>query len=334
MSGFGERRPLRNYVGQQGLDEMQRLGVTEDPKNGQLTDPKTGIKWFPIVDPNIWMFPPMSMAMESYWRITGNEDARDWVIAYGEAVARVLYQRHGNQDGALLADFPLKGIVKDRASWLTTEDNKYAEGIKMSGYLAQFHPDVAARAYSLSGDPLLKQRAYDYWFAGSHRGYQAEKMNNLGGVGMWVNYYGVHSETVNFTGRTFYEWAHPRADEKPPVAVRDLAVTLAGDQATVTFTAPADEGGGKAVSYQVKCSDKPIVAYETFLKAFAASTEGAVTNLWMAANVAGEPTPKAAGGKESFTVTGVPAGAKYFVVLTFDDSSNRSALSNVAEAAK
>jgi len=50
----------------------------------------------------------------------------------------------------------------------------------------------------------------------------------------------------------------------------------------------------------------------------------------MAANLGGEPKPKAPGAKESFTVSGVPAGAKHFAVRSFDDSRNRSALSNVA----
>ena len=35
------------------------------------------------------------------------------------------------------------------------------------------------------------------------------------------------------------------------------------------------------------------------------------------------------GAKESFTVSGVPEGAKFFAVRAFDDSSNRSAISNV-----
>ena len=35
----------------------------------------------------------------------------------------------------------------------------------------------------LTGEPFLKQRAYDYWFGGSNRGYNATKMHDLGGVG-------------------------------------------------------------------------------------------------------------------------------------------------------
>ena len=95
-----------------------------------------------------------------------------------------------------------------------------------------------------------------------------------------------------------------------------------------------DEGGGKVVRYQVKCSDKPMVDYVKFLELFKDNKEAGVTNCWMAANVKDEPAPQAPGAKENFTVSGVPATAKYFVVLAFDDSSNRSALSNVAEAGK
>ena len=322
---------IEGLVGPQGIAEMERLGVTWDEKAGQLTDPKTGAKWYPLVGVNTWMYPPLSRAMETYYRLTGNEDAPDWIIAYGQAVAHVMYQpRHGNQHGNILVDFPVRGVAKDYASWVLPESAKDGEGIAMSGYLGQFYPDVAARAYTFCGEPFLKQRAYDYWCYSSHRGYAATKLDNLGGVGWWVNCYTTHSESVSYTGRTFWEFSHPRADEKAPAALGDLAVTISGDKATLSFTAPADQGG-KVARYQVKCSDKPIVDYETFLKKFAAHEDAAVTNFWMAANVAGEPKPGAAGMKESFTVTGVPAGAKHFVVVSFDDSSNRSALSNVAE---
>jgi len=269
--------------------------------------------------------------MGAYYRITGNEDARDWTIAYGQAVARVLYQpKHGNLHGRLLADFPRKGVVKDLGSWALPEDARDGEGVEISGYLGQFHPDVPARGYSLSGEPFLKQRAYDYWYYGSHRPYRAKTMSNVGGVGRWVNTYTTHGETVCYTGRTFYEWSHPRKDEKPPQPVTDLAVTVEGDRAAVFFTAPTDEGGTVA-RYQVKCSDKPIVDYETFLKKFAANEEAGVCNWWMAVNLKGEPAPRPAGTRLSFRVSGVPEGAKYFAVRSFDDSRNRSALGNVVK---
>jgi len=327
---------LKGYVGEAGVAEMKRIGVKVDFKTGDLIDPTTGARWQPVVGPPTWMFPPLSRAMGTYCRITGSEDALDWTIAYGQAVARVLFQpKHGNLFyGRMLVDFPAKGVAKDWASWALPEGAKNGEGVKISGYLGRCHPDVAARAYSLCGEPFLKQRAHDFWYYSSHRGYNTTKMHNIGGVGRWVNTYTTHGESVCYTGRTFYEWSHPRTDEKPPKPVADVQATVEGKNATITFTAPADEGGGKVVRYQVKCSDKPIVDYETFLKKWADNEDAAVCNWWMAVNLKDEPAPAAAGTRERFVVTGVPEGATYFAVRAFDDSSNRSALSNVAEAGR
>ena len=74
------------------------------------------------------------------------------------------------------------------------------------------------------------------------------------------------------------------------------------------------------------------MVYDTFLKAYDANTDDKVTIWWIDHNLAGEQAPGAAGKKERFRVAGVPAGAAYFAVRAFDDSSNRSPISNVAEA--
>jgi len=83
--------------------------------------------------------------------------------------------------------------------------------------------------------------------------------------------------------------------------------------------------------YQVKCSDRPIVAYEEFLDRYNKFEDGTVCNWFLAVNLEGETPPGPAGRKESFTVTGVPAGAKYFAVRSFDDVSNRGPVGKVAE---
>ncbi|HOX06672.1 MAG TPA: hypothetical protein PK280_09735 [Planctomycetota bacterium] len=340
MVNVAEKMPLadmQKLVGAKGMDKMKELGVTYDEKTGELNDPKTGAKWLPVANPCTFMYPPISRAMESYWRITGNEDARDWDIAYGQAAAHVFFQpKHGQLDyGGMLVDFPVKGWAWDKPSWELPEDSKDGAGRPINGYLACFHPDICARAYFLCGEPFLKQRAYDYWYYGSHRGYNAPQMSNVGRVGYWSNTTNTHDEKQPaFSSKTFYIWAHERSDAKPPAAVADLKVAVQGEKATVSFTAPADEGGGKAARYQVKCSDKPIVAYEKFLELWKENKDAGVTNFWMAANLKDEPAPQAAGAKESFTVSGVPANAKFFVVVSFDDSVNRSAPSNVAEAGK
>jgi hypothetical protein len=320
---------VRRHAGEQGLAEMRRLGITFDFESGKLHDPKTGRKWFVVETPHTWMFPPLSRAMERYHRLTGNEDAMDWVIAFGQASAHLLYQEHTILHyGRMLVDFPVRGVAKDYLSWVKTD--QYGTGVRSSGFLARFQPDVCARAYSLCGEPFLKRRAYEFWRGGSHRPYRAEKPKPFDQVGQWVNYYSDHDGQVDFILRTFYVHAHPRRDAAPPKPVGDLTVRVNGDKATVTFTAPADEGGGKVTRYQLKCSNKPIVGYREFLRIYNRFEDGRHTNWWMAANLDGEPAPGEPGRRERFAVSGVPEGAGYFALRSFDDSSNRSAISNIA----
>ncbi len=328
----GLRGGLESWVGREGIAELKRLGYVFDETTGRMQDPKTGRSWYVLQAPHTWMFPPLSRAMELYYRLTGDEDAHDWTIAYGQAAARVLFQDHCLLSyGRMLVDFPKRGVAKDYASWVA-KPGTYAEGVVMSGYLARFHPDVPGRAYCLCGEPLLKERAYGYWLGGSHRGYRTTKMMPLDRVGRWIDYTSTHDGQIDFVGRTIYVWAHPRADETPPEPVKDLKVAVTGDRARVTFTAPPDRGGGKVARYQLKCSDRPIADYEAFLKAFNEFRDGQFCNWWMAANLADEPAPRQSGSPESFVVTGVPGGARYFALRSFDHASNRSALSNVAQA--
>jgi len=136
-------------------------------------------------------------------------------------------------------------------------------------------------------------------------------------------------DSVLETARLFYEAARPRDDAQPPAAVKDLTVKLLGDgRAEVEFTAPADAGGGQVVRYQVKAATLPIAAYEEWDYAW---DSGKRRNWWKAVNLTGEPKPGRPGSRERFGVSGVPPGeALYFAVRSFDDSENRSGLSNVA----
>jgi hypothetical protein len=342
--GLGDKPPRRKagfdkmmakiskHAGPKGMEAMKKAGVKLDPQTEALVD-KDGHKWRPIFAAWSFMYPMIYRGIDSYGRETGDENANDWVIAVGKAFAQVAFQPHCNFHHYSLGmvDFPVRGICRDALTWNTLgTDNKYATGFGMSGYTARHWPDCPVRGYSRCGEKLLLERGKDLWFGGSHRGYGAKKMHHLGAVGMWVNSYRTEEDNVGWTLRLFYEYSHMRKDGQPPKAVGDLKVTVAGDKATVTFTAPADEGGGKVVRYQVKCSDKPIVDYEKFLEHYRNWTDSKVTNWWMAENLKDEPGPKAPGSKESFTVAGVPAGAKYFAVRAYDSSSNRSGLSNVA----
>jgi hypothetical protein len=100
----------------------------------------------------------------------------------------------------------------------------------------------------------------------------------------------------------------------------------------VRFTAPADNSGGKVVRYQIKCAKLPIVAYDEY---DFAQDDGLKRNFWRAANLWDEPMPSRPGTMEQFTVSGVPSASQlYFVVVSYDDSNNRSKLSNIYLSSK
>ncbi len=105
-------------------------------------------------------------------------------------------------------------------------------------------------------------------------------------------------------------------DSTAPGAVTNLAVTApTTTTATVTFTAPGDDGAtGTATSYDLRYATAPITD-----ATWAAATQ-----------VAGEPTPGVAGTATTISVTGLTASTTYYFALrTSDEVPNPSALSNV-----
>jgi len=105
-------------------------------------------------------------------------------------------------------------------------------------------------------------------------------------------------------------------DTTAPAAVADLEVQAAGcDTLILTWTAPGDDGSeGRAATYDLR-------------RAAATITEA---NWASATPVDGEPTPKSAGGTETFPVSGLAPGVTYyFGMKTTDADGNESTLSNV-----
>jgi len=105
-------------------------------------------------------------------------------------------------------------------------------------------------------------------------------------------------------------------DDTPPAAVTDLAVISRSDTSlTLTWTAPGDDGlSGTASQYDIRYSTSAI------------DTEAA----WEAATVvSAPPTPQAAASVETFTVTGLSSGTRYYLALkTADGVPNWSGLSD------
>ena len=108
----------------------------------------------------------------------------------------------------------------------------------------------------------------------------------------------------------------PPPDTTPPSGVTTLSVpSTTQTTATLTWTAVGDDGNsGTATAYDLRRSTSPITA----------------ANFASAAEASGEPTPKAAGQPETFTVTGLSTGTTYYFALKVaDEVPNWSALSNV-----
>jgi hypothetical protein len=109
-------------------------------------------------------------------------------------------------------------------------------------------------------------------------------------------------------------------DATPPAAITTLSLSSTTQTtATLAWTAVGDDGTtGTATTYDVRYSTANITA----------------GNWGMATQVPGEPSPRAAGQAETFTVTGLTAGTTYyFAIKVADEVPNWSGLSNVPSGA-
>jgi len=277
-----------------------------------------------------WMHAYVQNGADLYARYFDDEDMRDFAIAFGRFTARFLLSPKCHQTWYYTYfDVPDLGMVWD--PWVFDHaDTKDGEGCVHSGWYTRFFPDACARAYAWTGERDLIEKAKEFWYYGSKREYETKKL--AGGpneVHRFARHVPPKDDDVLSTARLFFEASHPRRDADPPAPIMDLEVELAGETAVLSFTAPADPGGGRTARYQVKCSDLPIVADGAFDYARDAGVRRA---WWRAANLSGEPGPVAPGSRERFSVAGVPPGARFFAVRAFDASGNRSPLGRIAEA--
>lgn len=175
--------------------------------------------------------------------------------------------------------------------------------------------------YELTGDRGILENARKIWDKEHHLGPDVvdARLRDWGpssGMNLyWVRY-------------LFEAYAHPRRDASPPAAITDLAAeALGGGRVRLTWTAPADEGGGTVAEYQLKHAPRPIVTWDQFYAAYP-DIVGQKYSWFGAHNVAGEPRPAAPGTRQSMVLEGVPAGTRYFRLRAWDNSMNQGPLSN------
>jgi len=310
---------------------MADRGITFTASGGAVNALKKGGASWPIrYYDGTWMHAYVQNGADLYARHFDDEDMRDFTIAFAEMSATFMLSPKCHQTWYKTAfDVPDLGMVFDPWAFDHTSTTD-GEGCQHSGYYTRFYPDACAKGYSWTGEKRLLEKGKEFWYYGSKREYQTRGYR--GGkdeVGKFAGHIPPKDDEAMSVSRLFYEWSHPRRDDRPPEAVKDLAVRLLGDgKAEVRFTAPADLGGGRVARYQVKAAPLPIAPYEEWDYARDA---GKKQNWWRAVNCKGEPAPAGPGAAERFVVTGVPEGGTlYFAVRSFDDSENRSAISNVA----
>jgi hypothetical protein len=311
---------------------MQTHGIRHTVKEGTVDTLQKGDRTWPVrCFGGTWQHVYIQTGADLYARYFDDEDVRDFVIAFAEFSARYMLSPKCHQTWYYTYfDVPDLGQVFDPWAFEHT-DTRDGEGCVHSGWYTRFYPDACARGYSLTGEPGLLARAQEFWHYGSKRAYQTKHAHaGRDAVGEFAGHTPPKDDSVLEVSRLFYEAAHPRADQQPPAAIRDLAVRRLDDgQAEVTFTAPGDDSG-RAARYQVKAAALPIVAYEAFDYARDA---GQKCNWWRAVNCQAEPPPQAPGTRERFIVRGLPAPPpRHFAVRSYDVAGNRSGLSNVAEA--
>ncbi|MGQ9573796.1 MAG: hypothetical protein ACUVUC_00620 [Thermoguttaceae bacterium] len=279
-----------------------------------------------------WQHVYVQNGADLYARYFDDEDLRDFTIAFAQMSARYMLSPKCHQTWYYTYfDVPDRGMVFDPWAFEHTQTQD-GEGCVHSGWYTRFYPDACARGYSLTGERPLLEKAREFWDYGSKRDYQTRHSSaGRNAVHRFAGHEPPKDDTVLEVSRLFWEAAHPREDDQAPAAISDLRVRLLrGGKAEVCFTAPADRGGGKVALYQVKADRLPIVPYEAWDPV---GDLGKRRNWWRAVNCKGEPPPSRPGTPERFVVTGVPDGRPlYFAVRSYDQTRNRSPVSNLAVA--
>lgn len=307
---------------------MAEEGITVN-KSGTFKD-KVGDEWKWRDIGGTWMIAYIQHACNLLAENSEDEDLMDYVIASGNFTAKYMQSPVARQTWYYTAlDIPQKGEIWDEWKYDGLQRNEFGEGPRHSGWYTRFFPDCCARGYSWTGEPQLLEKAKELWSFGNRRRYQT---TNLTEKHNFANHNPPKDDSVLSTVRLFYESSHPRTDTEPPAAIKDLTVQRLGNgKARLRFTTPADKGG-RVVKYQVKVAGMPILPYEEWDYR---TDSGQKRNWWRATNCTGEPDPKPSGSKEDFIITGVPdAEGKplFFALRTFDDSANRSPISNISQA--
>ncbi len=277
-----------------------------------------------------WQQAIVAMGMHQYYLLTGDEDARDYVVAFAEAALSYCVSRSCGQAHAYTTiGFPTPdGACNPPRYWDWNEHCRPGRPGKHDGWYSRRLVNAVAAGWLLSGRPHLLEGAGSLWDKGSKVNWWTLPKAAEDEVYRFAHVSSSKkNDDVSSVSLLFRAFAEPRQDASPPSPVTDLEAAPAGPgTVTLSWSAPSDDSG-RAVWYQVKQAALPIVSREQF----DFDHERGRKRSWnFADNLAGEPPPSRPGMSETMTIQGLGPGTYWFAVRSYDASSNQSGLSNPA----
>ena len=278
-----------------------------------------------------WQQAIAAMGMYDYYRQTGEEDARDYLIAFAEALMKYCVSAScGHAHAYTTIGFPTPdGACNPPRYWDWNQHCRPGRPGKHDGWYTKRLVNAVVAGYLLSGRPHLLEGAKGLWAKGSKVAWWTLPRAAEDEVYRFADIErSTKNDEVSSASLLFRAYADAREDTRPPAPIVDLKASPVGPGVVqLSWTAPSDDSG-QATRYQVKAASLPIVSYERF---DFAHERGKMRNWNYAWNVAGEPAPAGPGSAESMTVKALGPGRYWFAVRSYDEVSNQSGLSNLAE---
>lgn len=253
------------------------------------------------------------------------EDVLDYLVAQAQCGVKYVFDPLQKAVNAYpMIDYPLPD---DIYCWKGDKWDRY-QATGTDSWYTKWWPNTLAYGYVLTGERAFKSAMAECLWYGLSRDYVSAPSVPAGEAPPFARVErNTKGDWMTPTVFALGAMARPKSDEQAPAAIGDLKARAAGGgKVELSWSAPRDGGGGRVVRYQVKWADKPI---KDFMEIDYRGEWRDIVYWNMARNVAGEPTPGAAGATERMTLDLAAGQTVHISVRGFDQSHNRGPLGNV-----
>jgi exo-rhamnogalacturonan lyase-like protein len=208
-NGVEKKHVTKRVKSMKRLQEfMKKNGITWDERTSTASDAK-GNKWAVYDMAGSWEQTYVQQGVHRYWRLTGDKKAADYVVGFANFFKKYTWNPKCQQAGYRLwgVNFPTKDYCLGSHDTMFSpgHDKCPGPGAKHSGWYTRFGPDVAVRAFEVSGDKKYLEHAKMYWNRGSKRGYQRTKQSAPDdAVGNFASHTPPKDDSILSTALMFY----------------------------------------------------------------------------------------------------------------------------------